>query len=282
MDAATILLRIRRMLWITRAELARLAQLSPSTIGRIEKGTLDPTWGTLTRILESTGCLISADRVIPTGDASAALAGRIVLEHILSTAETSKNPLRAFEVESLDTVELDARRSDIDPEAVQAWLERWRRAKWLRSKPYIDELMKMPIVAGVISSLELRRVQRLSVGDRRQWRELALRIDEAGFGYAVSGLIAPPHAPESPALTAPTIYVHDPAAIAVHRGWEESPAGLGMHLVPAQGLELEGTVTDRGIRYTSPAQALMDGFAGSRGDAEAAKAALFRMLLARP
>ena len=282
MDAATILLRIRRMLWITRAEMARLAQLSPSTIGRIEKGTLDPTWGTLTRILESTGCLISADRVIPTGDASAALAGRIVLEHILGSAEHSRDPLREFDAESLDKVELDARRSVIDPEAVQAWLERWRRAKWLRNNPYIDELMKMPVIAGVISTLELRNVQRLSVGDRRQWRGLALRIDEAGFGYAVSGLIAPPHAPDTPALTAPTIYVHDPSAVAIHRGWEESPPGLGMHLVGAQGLELEGTVTDRGIRYTSPAQALMDGFAGSRGDAEAAKAALFRMLLARP
>src|SRR5690625_1713300 len=134
MDASAILLGIRRMLWISRAEMARLVQLSPSTISRIEKGTLDPTWGTLTRILESTGFLISADSVVPTGDASAALAGRIVLEHILSTAEGGRDPVEEFDLESLDEVELDARRSDITPEAVQAWLERWRRAKWLRSK----------------------------------------------------------------------------------------------------------------------------------------------------
>ncbi|QNN82240.1 helix-turn-helix domain-containing protein [Brachybacterium sp. Z12] len=55
MDAADMLHRIRTILEITRAELARLAQLSPSTVGRIEKRTLDPTWGTLTRILEETG-----------------------------------------------------------------------------------------------------------------------------------------------------------------------------------------------------------------------------------
>lgn len=279
MDASAILLGIRRMLWISRAEMARLVQLSPSTISRIENGTLDPTWGTLTRILESTGFLISADSIVPTGDASAALAGRIVLEHILSTAEGGRDPVEEFDLESLDEVELDARRSDIAPEAVQAWLERWRRAKWLRSNPHIDDLMKIPTVAGVTSTLALRKVQRLSVGDRRQWRELALRIDEAGFGYAVSGLIAPPRAPDTPALTAPTIYVHDPSAVAIHQGWEESPTGLGMHLIGAQGLELEGTVTDHGIRYASPAQALMDGFCGSRADVEAAENALFRILL---
>ena len=52
-----------------------------------------------------------------------------------------------------------------------------------------------------------------------------------------------------------------------------------MHLIGAQGLELEGTVTDQGIRYASPAQALMDGFCGSRADVEAAENALFRILL---
>lgn len=53
MDASTTLKRARTMLWISRAEMARIAQLSPSTIGRLEKGPLDATWGTLTRILES-------------------------------------------------------------------------------------------------------------------------------------------------------------------------------------------------------------------------------------
>src|SRR5690625_6118510 len=93
MDASAILLGIRRMLWISRAEMARLVQLSPSTISRIEKGTLDPTWGTLTRILESTGLLISADSIVPTGDASAALAGRIVLDRILRTAEGGRDQI---------------------------------------------------------------------------------------------------------------------------------------------------------------------------------------------
>ncbi len=51
MDAATIVKRVRALSGITREELAALADVSPSTIGRIEQGTLDPTWTTLSRIL---------------------------------------------------------------------------------------------------------------------------------------------------------------------------------------------------------------------------------------
>src|SRR5699024_12761589 len=131
----------------------------------------------------------------------------------------------------------------------------------------------------VPSTVGLRRALRRSLVHRRQCRALARRIDQAGFGYALSGRIAPPRAPDTPALTAATIYVHDPSAVAIHQGWEESPTGLGMPLIGAPGRELEGTVTDHGIRYASPAPALMDGFCGSRADVEAAENALFRILL---
>src|SRR5699024_12408360 len=112
-----------------------------------------------------------ADSIVPTGDASAALAGRIVLEHILSTAEGGRDPVEEFDLESLDEVELDARRSDIAPEAVQAWLERWRRAQWPRSNPNIDALMTIPPAACVTSTLALRKQPRLSVRHRRHWTD---------------------------------------------------------------------------------------------------------------
>ena len=74
MDAATILRRIRASSGVTRRDVARLAGLSPSTIGRIESGTLDPTWGTLRRILDATGFSISGNTVVSSGDVTAAVA----------------------------------------------------------------------------------------------------------------------------------------------------------------------------------------------------------------
>lgn len=69
MDASTIIKRIRALSGITRKELAELADLAPSTIGRIERGTLDPTWGTLSRILEASGYRLHGDTIVSTGGA---------------------------------------------------------------------------------------------------------------------------------------------------------------------------------------------------------------------
>src|SRR5699024_10254499 len=95
----------------------------------------------------------------------------------------------------------------------------------------------------------------------------------------VSGLIAPPRAPDTRALTAPTLYVHDPPAVAIPQGWEGSPPGLGRHLIRGQGPELEGPGPDHRRRYAPPAQARMDGCCGPRPHVEAAENALFRIPL---
>lgn len=117
MDAATILIRLRRSLLISRAELARLAQLSPSTVGRIEKGTLDPTWGTLSRILESAGFQIRGEQIVPSGDISALVAARMVLDHERATTAPDSLGTRIFEA-VVEGVEPAAPRGSTGPGTV--------------------------------------------------------------------------------------------------------------------------------------------------------------------
>src|SRR5699024_5616708 len=93
MEAARIVRAIRGELWIQRAQLARLADVSPSTIGRIEKGELDPSCGVLSRILDASGFQIDGEGVRPTGDTSAFIAARRVLDVFLSGALGSRGEL---------------------------------------------------------------------------------------------------------------------------------------------------------------------------------------------
>lgn len=93
MDAATIVKRIRALSGITRKELAELADLSPSTVGRIERGEVDPTWETLSRLLSATGYQISGDTIVSAGDTSAVAAARPWISAALDAIEAST---RAF------------------------------------------------------------------------------------------------------------------------------------------------------------------------------------------
>ncbi|GAA2244607.1 helix-turn-helix transcriptional regulator [Herbiconiux moechotypicola] len=81
--------RVRAQSGTTRKELVELADLSPSIVGRIERGKLDPTWGTLSRILEATGNQISGETVVSAGDPTAIAAAKTVLESVLTPTDDS-------------------------------------------------------------------------------------------------------------------------------------------------------------------------------------------------
>ncbi len=115
MDAAAIVKRMRALSGITRRDLAALSGVSPSTVGRIEQGELDPTWGTLSRILEAAGYRISGDTVVSAGDATAIIAARPVLESRNAASATAA--LRSLPVGVA--------------ESADRWVQRWDRAGWL-------------------------------------------------------------------------------------------------------------------------------------------------------
>lgn len=253
MEAARIVRAIRGELWIQRAQLARLADVSPSTIGRIEKGELDPSCGVLSRILDASGFQIDGEGVRPTGDTSAFIAARRVLDVFLSGALGSRGELWAQDGWADEQLQaLDG------PEDQHRWWERWRRAGWLSDHPLAFDVRTMIRAAARISAPGRLSTPGLVVDVGRRWRDLALRIDEAGLDYAVSELAPGLEHPGSGLARIPRIYVSDPGAVASVLRLREATPGTGVPLVTTHGIELEAVHEGCAIRFTSPAQAIMD------------------------
>lgn len=260
MDAATIVKRVRALSGITRKELAELAGLSPSTIGRIEQGALDPTWGTLSRILEATGYRINGDTVVSAGDQTAITAARPVLESLLA----SSSPV----IEDGQSV-------------VNQWLGRWARAGWLSDRAGVDDAVSVAVAAGNAGKIARRNVARRNVAAPDGWRALARRLEAESIDYAVSGLVAARQDRATATAVSPVFYVEDPALTVVRFGLEEASPGRGVLLIAPGGDELTRTEIDGGIRFVSRAQGVLDAFAGSGREPDKAEDAL-RSLLAVP
>lgn len=263
MDASRILIGIRMQLHLDRATLARLSGVSPSTVGRIEKGELDPTWGMLTRILESTGFHIYGERFVPTGDATAAVAARLVLDRVLGG--TSRNPSTSLMALS-------------GPAELEQWWDRWRRARWLSEDPTQLGIGHVAMTAAHTAREGRRAMPQHVVGDGRGWRELALRIDQAGFEYAVSETVAALESPGDGLATIPRIYVSDPAMVASVLRLQESAPGQGVPLVSAGWPELDDVVVGHAIRFTTLGQAIMDGLTGEETEQRRAERTLLRLI----
>jgi transcriptional regulator with XRE-family HTH domain len=303
MDAATIVKRVRALSGITRKQLAELADLSPSTIGRIERGTLDPTWGTLTRILDATGYGIDGDTVVSMGDPTAIAAARPVLEALF---ESSRGTVPSTASEVLDTMTalaktatpverfvVDGAKStsgagsappavtvDRAADIMNRWLARWARAGWLSEGADADDVVTLAISAGNAGKIARRNVARRVVIADDGWRELARRLGEAGIDYAVSGLVATRDDRATAMAVNPVIYVEDPSRAVEELGLEETTPGRGVLLIAPAGDELERVQVDGGVRFVSRAQGVLDAFAGSGREPDKAEDALRQLLAA--
>ena len=264
MEAAEYLRDVRRQLDLDRATLARLGGVSPSTIGRIEKLELDPTWGTFSGILEAAGFQISGTRAAPTGNPSAAVAARFVLDAVF-LEEGPRCP---------GLLELEVPETMAEPDRVRLWWERWQRAGWLSATPTLLRLSDLVRSAVIISGPGRRAMPGVTVGDGRRWRELALRIDEAGFDYAVSENAAALESPGAGYSPIPRIYVLDPEMVASVLHLEHSAPGQGVPLIAADAPELDDPVSGHALRLTSPGQAIIDGLI----DTHASYWKVFRLL----
>lgn len=300
MDAATIVKRVRALSGVTRKELAELAGLSPSTIGRIEQGTLDPTWGTLSRILEATGYRINGDTVISAGDPTAITAARPVLESLLAPAAAVMAEALAPARVIMNAAARDVSRSLADEMAtatrtapaptvevfqqtassvVNQWLGRWTRAGWLSDQADIDDAVSVAVAAGNAGKIARRNVARRNVATPDGWRALVRRLEEEGIDYAVSGLIAARLDRASATAVSPVIYVDDPTQAVTRLGLEEAAPGRGAMLLAPGGDELTRVEIDGGIRFVSRALGVLDAFAGSGREPDKAEDTL-RSLLA--
>lgn len=317
MDAATIVKRIRSLSGITRKELAELADLSPSTIGRIERGELDPTWGKLTQILNSTGYQINGDTIVSAGDTTAVVAAKPVLDRVfaslwkglipsgsvsipssLATAlqvnttslqETVAKIMRDIapfdftKITRQSTIGIDPLKSanftpSLDTSSSQEWLRRWSRAGWLNDPLNMEDLIAVATTAGNAAKVVRRDVDQRSVSAPQGWRKLALQLSAADVDYAVSGLVAARADRASAESNRPIFYVIDPDEVADQFQLEPAGTGNGVLLLEATNNELESVEIEAGIRFVPRSQAVLDGLGGSGREPEKAENELRRMI----
>lgn len=282
-DASTIIRRVRALAGITRKELAQLAEVSPSAISRIKRGELDPTWRTLSRILDATGYQISGDSLVSAGDPSAIAAARAVLQSVLvgpyadtlsslgigsaSLGESVGREARSFglvfDEEMCSVVRAALESTAEDATETGRWITRWVRTGWLSDPASADHMVTLAVSAGNAGKITRRNVARRNVVARHGWRPLVKELGKAGIDYALSGLLAARDDRAMATSTSPVICVEDPAQVVDALGLRETSPEEGVLLIASTGSELEGAETDNGIRFVSRAQGVLDAFAGS-------------------
>lgn len=308
MEAAAIIKKIRAMSGITRKELAQLADVSPSTISRIERGEMDPTWGTMQKVFSATGYQLNGASVVSSGDTSAIQAANIYLEPILKRALAPMAETFRSVASSQGNVLTEADRTAIGAAAGKAnsaataaiaeavreplrratapavkellsnvkiptgeWADRWKRTGWLKDSAGVDDLLAIAVTAGNAGKVARRRGARIPVEIPKGWRALVNRLEKAGVDYAVSGIVATWEDRSEAQAGAPMIYVSDPRGVAERLGLERARPGRGILLLEAMSGELDDVESEGGIRFVPRSRALLDAFSGPGRDPDKAE-----------
>lgn len=262
MEAAAIVKKIRAEGGIIRKKLAQLADVSPSTVGRIERREMDPTWGTMQKIFAATGYQINGNSVVASGDTSAIRAASAVSEPMLNEAFSLSEP----NVEKAMKPWVD------DVEATdRQWTDRWRRAGWLAETAGVDGLVAIAVSAGNAGKIARRAGARVPVAVEGGWRSLVARLEDGGIDYAVSGLVATRLDRSDQAVGVPFVYVNDPQRTIDGLKLEIAKPGQGVLLLTALGDELEQSDSEGGIQFVSRSRALLDAFSGPGRDPDKAE-----------
>ena len=301
MDAATIVRRVRALSGISRKELAELADVSPSTVGRIERGEMDPTWGTLSRILTATGYQLSGDTVVSSGDTSAVVAARPWIDAVFAAVEASSRALAitptlvSTVADVAETTLRERRRTDVSDAwrttlqeltaslnpmsaLTDAWWARWRRAGWLSDKTDIDSLVSLAVSAGNAAKISRRNAVQRAVEAPNGWQALVRELGEANVSYAVSGLVAAREGRATANANMPVVYVSDPIEVVDRFSLAPTALGQGVLLVEAIDRELDDVEIEEGIQFVPRTQAVLDALGGSGREPDKAVNELRKML----
>lgn len=235
MDAGGVIRSVRVRGGLSQADLARLAGVAASTVSRIERGELEPTWALVNRLLESTGYR-PASGLASTGDLNAVAAARIALGDLDPSATT---------------------------EPVSLWLERWKRARFIDADGRARDVEKVGTQAGIAARLFDRKNSRLSVVYDRPWQEVVSDFRNAGLGYAVSGITATSPSRIADGAAWPLIYVESISnAVAAADLREQTTAGPRITIMEFDDVSATGTVDEGGYTFVSSGQALIDSYSG--------------------
>lgn len=236
-SAASMVKQARLLAGYSRAELARAANVAPSTIGRIETGALDPTWSLLTSVLAAAGYRLG-DTLSSLGDPAAVDAAVQALSSSPAIADGNE------------------------------WNRRWQRIGLLTDTGRARDQYRLAAAAGVASSLRARPGVRVFRLDRDLTR-LVEDLQRAGQNPAVSG--PPVFGDMDPDAVA--VYVLNPDTLDLPVPESYRPVLIALP-TPA-GMPREAAVD--GLPTVSRERALVDSFASGGRVADRAEAYVSRL-----
>lgn len=144
MDPGLIVRQCRSRSKLSVRALAEAAGVAASTVHRIERGQMDPTVATLTRITEAAGCRLGVQSVLDGAVSLAGLAQCIAADLVASPEDQATPVSRAAElVERFERVDPAARRRMLAAKPVTTSSDRWDAllaalAEWLAVRAQID------------------------------------------------------------------------------------------------------------------------------------------------
>jgi transcriptional regulator with XRE-family HTH domain len=213
-----------------------MAGVASSTIVRIEKGEIDPSLGTLERILQAAGFRLQNPEQV--SDPAAIAAARGVLE------DDSK--LLGYP-------------------GAKTWVARWTAAGFITEEGDTSNSAALAFRAGMAARLADRPGIR-SYARVGAWLDIAERIRQTGCRWAATGGTAANRIVCSADAYWPVFYVDAPEAVAARAGFKPSPGGGQpvLSLVPFDGVADIGTKeTPDGFRWAAPLQVLIDCYGGT-------------------
>lgn len=247
MDASTTVTTVRELSGVTRAQLAQMAGVAPSTLGRIERGEIDPSWSSMMAIMEAAGFRYD-NRLKSLQNLSAITAARIA---ITGTRRTLPN----------------------DP-AAQKWFERWTRAGLVangRATP--GNVSTLALIAANANKIVDRPGAR-SFAYTRPWQDIASEIADLGTNWATTGINAANGGHRDATDEWPVFYLENVDVSATATGLIEAAEGQRrVTLLPYSALVDAGShIDDAGFRWADPVHALIDAYATPGRSADRADA----------
>ena len=234
MDSPTLLRQAREDAGLNRAELARLAGVAPSTVNRIEAGEIDPTVGTLERVLAAAGSSLRAC-LGPISDPVAVAAARSLIDE-----DTPIPPVAGSEI----------------------WTQRWADAGYLlggrpRNWPQLARR------AARCSTLAARPgAKHYTRGS--SWWATAKALSDAGIGWAATGGRAAEALGADGPSPWPVFYVADVDEAAEAARMRPTSQFVRTTLIPFDNASRSGVHEDRDGCWVDPLQVLIDCLSGTQ------------------
>lgn len=234
MEASSLVAMTRGLSGLTRTQVAKMAGTSTSTVSRIERAELDPTWSTMTKILTSLG-FVPGGTLESVGDAAAVTAFRRIAD-----------------------------RSFVAPYSPQAddWVNRWTRAGFVSEGRVVPErFADAALLAGNASQVTARSGAQ-TFAYTRPWQDIVADFSASGEGYAVSGIESAAGGTAEYGSAWPVIYVESPDRAAEAAGLRPAADGeRRVTLLRFDETARQGLWSRSGISWADPVQALVDAYA---------------------